>query len=316
MNPKVFVSHASEDKERFVLEFATKLRNCGIDAWLDKWEMLPGDSLVDKIFEEGIKNADAMIIVISKYSILKKWVIEELNAGFIKKLEKNTKLIPVIIDDCRVPEALKSTVWQHIKDLKNYTTELEIIKNSIFGTYSKPELGEIPNYVTSIISEIPDYTKEDTIILKETCEKAMKDGIGHFNVNVIKEIVKTKYDISDEIIKESIEILDNRYCYKSLKTHKEIIHITLTTYGFKLYAEHFLESYDKSIDEVAFFIVNSKNNISDSDIQKGTNINLYLTRHILDLLENKAYINLIRVQSGASIISTVNPELKRLMKKK
>ena len=51
MNPKVFICHASEDMERFVMHFATKLRNVGIDAWLDKWEMLLGDSLVDKIFE-------------------------------------------------------------------------------------------------------------------------------------------------------------------------------------------------------------------------------------------------------------------------
>lgn len=36
MHPKVFVSHASEDKERFVTEFATKLRAKGVDAWLDK----------------------------------------------------------------------------------------------------------------------------------------------------------------------------------------------------------------------------------------------------------------------------------------
>ena len=57
MNPKVFISHASEDKERFVMNFASKLRANGVDAWLDKWEMLPGDSLVDKIFEEGIKEA-------------------------------------------------------------------------------------------------------------------------------------------------------------------------------------------------------------------------------------------------------------------
>jgi hypothetical protein len=65
MNPKVFISHASEDKERFVLDFAKKLFDKGIYAWVDKWEMLPGDSLVDKIFEEGIKNAQAVIVVIS-----------------------------------------------------------------------------------------------------------------------------------------------------------------------------------------------------------------------------------------------------------
>ena len=63
MNPKVFISHAREDKERFVIDFASKLRANGVDAWLDKWEMLPGDSLVDKIFEEGIKEADSFIII-------------------------------------------------------------------------------------------------------------------------------------------------------------------------------------------------------------------------------------------------------------
>jgi hypothetical protein len=73
-NIKVFLSHASEDKERFVIHFAEKLRLNGIDAWLDKWEMLPGDSLIDKIFEEGIRNADAIIVILSKYSITKKWV--------------------------------------------------------------------------------------------------------------------------------------------------------------------------------------------------------------------------------------------------
>ena len=39
MSPKVFVSHAGEDKDRFVLGFATRLRAKGIDAWLDKCEM-------------------------------------------------------------------------------------------------------------------------------------------------------------------------------------------------------------------------------------------------------------------------------------
>jgi len=59
--PKVFISHASEDKDRFVIPFATRLRENGVDAWVDRWEMNPGDSLVDRIFEEGLKNAAAVI---------------------------------------------------------------------------------------------------------------------------------------------------------------------------------------------------------------------------------------------------------------
>jgi len=55
MNPKVFVSHASEDKQRFVLAFAERLRAKGIDVWLDRWEVYPGDSLVDKTFAKWVK---------------------------------------------------------------------------------------------------------------------------------------------------------------------------------------------------------------------------------------------------------------------
>ena len=89
MNPKVFLSHAKEDKNRFVIDFAEKLRNNGIDVWLDKWEMLRGDSLMDKIFEEGLKNAEAIIIVLSNHSVNKPWVKEELNAGMMKKISKH-----------------------------------------------------------------------------------------------------------------------------------------------------------------------------------------------------------------------------------
>jgi hypothetical protein len=60
--PKAFISHASEDKDRFVVRFAKRLREKGVDAWLDKWDILPGDSLIEKIFEEGIKDADASLL--------------------------------------------------------------------------------------------------------------------------------------------------------------------------------------------------------------------------------------------------------------
>lgn len=90
MIPKVFISHASEDKARFVTAFATKLRENGVDAWLDHWEMLPGDSLVDKIFEEGLKSANAVIMVLSKYSVSKPWVSEELNASMVSRISNRT----------------------------------------------------------------------------------------------------------------------------------------------------------------------------------------------------------------------------------
>jgi hypothetical protein len=48
VQPKVFISHAGEDRDRFVEGFTTKLREQGVDAWFSGWEILPGDSLVEK----------------------------------------------------------------------------------------------------------------------------------------------------------------------------------------------------------------------------------------------------------------------------
>src|SRR3954464_5104636 len=118
--PKAFISHASEDKDRFVLAFAKKLSEKGVDAWLDKWEIMPGDSLVDKIFEEGIRNACAFLVVLSAKSVAKPWVREELDSGMVQKINKLCRLIPVVIDECEVPQALKHLKWVRIKDTEVY----------------------------------------------------------------------------------------------------------------------------------------------------------------------------------------------------
>jgi hypothetical protein len=170
----VFISHASEDKDRFVLEFARRLREQGIDAWVDIWEMLPGDSLVDKVFNEGIKNARAMIVVLSEFSVEKPWVREELNLGFINRLSGRCKVIPVVIDNCIVPEALRSTIWQKISNLDDYEREFNRILDAIYGRTNKPPLGpplavarrqdlldDLINNRVQIDSESVSYTQED-----------------------------------------------------------------------------------------------------------------------------------------------------------
>jgi hypothetical protein len=171
--PRVFVSHASEDKERFVNRFAARLRENGVDAWLDKWEMLPGGSLVDKVFEEGLKDAQAVIVVLSRVSVGKPWVREELNAAFVKRINTGSKLIPVVIDDCEMPEALKSTLWQRIQNLESYDESFDRILAAIFGTSDKPPIGTPPAYTPHLAHTIGSLTKIDSLVLRLACEQAI-----------------------------------------------------------------------------------------------------------------------------------------------
>ncbi len=79
----VFVSHASEDKEDFVREFANCLRSKGLIVWYDEFELSIGDSLRRKI-DAGLGNSKYGIIVLSVNFFNKEWPQKELDGLFSK----------------------------------------------------------------------------------------------------------------------------------------------------------------------------------------------------------------------------------------
>jgi hypothetical protein len=318
MNPKVFISHASEDKERFVLRFAERLRAKGIDAWIDKWEMLPGDSLVDKIFEEGIKNAQAVIVVLSSYSLNKKWVREELNAAVVKKINEGSKLIPVIIDDCEIPESLKSTLWVRIGDLENYDGEFERIVMSIYEESAKPPLGEAPIYAKTILDIVPGLERVDSIVLKLSCEFAIEikhDFVG--DVQTLLQQAKLQ-DISEEQFYESLEILDARNYIDGRKVFDgtdRIHHFTLTRYGLEQYAKVYVKDYDKLVHSVGLQIIN-QNEKDSVRISARLQIPLLLVNHIISSFADIGCVKTVESHVGDFNIQVyeTSPELKRRLR--
>ncbi|SCF11728.1 toll/interleukin-1 receptor domain-containing protein [Micromonospora chokoriensis] len=145
--PLVFISHSSEDKARFVVPLAEKLRASGVNAWLDRWEMLPGDSLVNRIFEEGIGRARAIIAVISKNSSASKWVREELSAATIRRIGGTSRLIVVRLDQADMPPALQGIVWEDIDPEGEWEAGLERVLRAIFEVPARPPLGPPPAFV-------------------------------------------------------------------------------------------------------------------------------------------------------------------------
>ena len=317
MTPKVFVSHASEDKERFVLDFATKLLAKGIDTWLDRWEMLPGDSIVDKIFEEGIKNAQAIIVVLSNNSVHKHWVREELNAAFVKKVNQNSKLIPVVIDDCQVPEALQSTVWEKIKDLNNYETELERIVRAIYGHIEKPPIGESPVYAQTVIDIIPGLEDIDSLALKLACKQVIESKSLLVNAKAIWEEVKL-FDFHEDGYFESLEILHSRGYIKGHKVAdgtNRINRFLVTNFGFDQYARVYLDDYDSVFDAVAYQVVNNEKSNSLT-IAANLSQPIMIINHILNVLESNGLVRLRRTVNRENRIdvAAVLPELRRRLR--
>ena len=109
----VFVIYAHEDSER-VLAITSRLKDAGIDVWLDRERIVAGARWQDAIMD-ALRRADNVIIVNSR-------ALQSRGAGFFRRelgaaLERSQQLrtnrsfiFPVTIDDAPLLEELSQ--WQ------------------------------------------------------------------------------------------------------------------------------------------------------------------------------------------------------------
>lgn len=290
--PKVFVSHATEDKDRFVIEFAEKLRENGVNAWLDKWEMLPGDSLVDKIFHEGIKNSEVVVIVLSQFSVNKPWVREEINASFVQRIHGKVRIIPVVIDECEIPVALQSTLYVKILNLASYEYSLRRILLSIFETSEKPAIGTPPSFVKLDIDKIPGLNATDTLLFKFACELTLEDDNTWVRSNAFEEKIK-ELKLTDEDVLETVQILENRWLIKVTWCHGGgLSPFQVTTRGFEVYGKYYVENFDSLLTSTLVAILN--NNLTTKEqVTNFLNRQPMFAEYILDILKDRKLIRTV-----------------------
>jgi hypothetical protein len=149
MTMKAFISHSSIDKP-FVERLAADLRTReGIDAWLDKWEIMPGERIPQKL-EEGLSNADIFVLVLSPESVNSQWVSYEKDAWLMAQVDEekrakqesrppSRRLIPVLYKDCEKPFFLQSFLHVSIND-ENYEEGFQQLVRGMRGESGKPPL--------------------------------------------------------------------------------------------------------------------------------------------------------------------------------
>ena len=311
--PGVFLSHAGEDNDRFTRRFAERLQEAGCRVWFDEWEMLPGDSLVDKVFEEGLKEADAMVVVLSANSVDKPWVREELNAGFIKRIEGTCKLIPVVLDDVEVPGALRSTVWQRIRDLDSYKDELDRILRAIHDDRNRPDVGEQPGYAQ--VAALPGLYSTDTLVLRVSGDSVLEsDGSLVRSLEILPRLQAE--GVTTEAYLDSLQVLEeNAYIdvHRTFGTGVEAASsFSVTNRGLDLYARTFIDGYDSLVTRVAVELVNSERR-TDRQISSETGVQRVLVEHVFDVLASRGLLKVSKTTGPNSHVFSVSPQLGRML---
>ncbi len=112
--------------------------------WIDKWELNAGDSLIERI-ESALGDADAILVLLSKSSVESEWCKKELRSGLVRELEeKSVLVIPIVLDDCKIPLFLREKLWIDFRKDKDeqlglLLRSLERISNPSQGRTDTPE---------------------------------------------------------------------------------------------------------------------------------------------------------------------------------
>lgn len=175
MNWDVFISHASEDKENFVIPLANKLKEYGVNVWLDKFTLKPGDSLRRSI-DRGLRESKYGIVIISNNFLNKNWPEYELDSLINRQVEGQNVIIPI---------------WYNItkKQIQEYSFYLAdkialVANNMNLDEISKSVIGVIRPDIYSIIEninrtdemyEFGKIKKVDVAYLNKTINGIMKN---------------------------------------------------------------------------------------------------------------------------------------------
>mgnify|MGYP000030846127 CR=1 FL=1 len=181
--PKVFISysHDSQEHKKWVLDLATRLRNSGVDAIIDQWELRPGDDL-PHFMETHLADSDYVVMVCTDKYVAKansgtggvgyeKMII---TADLLSNIDSN-KIVPVIrqFGTHNVPTFLKTKLFVNFSNDDDYEFSFDELVRTFHDSplFNKPEIGNNP---FTPVSEIPPTKTGDPIM------EVMKYVVGDF----------------------------------------------------------------------------------------------------------------------------------------
>lgn len=169
---KIFISYSSKD-DKFAKKLASDLTKLGHKPWLDKWQIKVGECIPSKI-EQGISDADYIIVVLSNNSVKSGWLDREWKIMYWKEIEEGESLIlPVLIEQCKIPTLLKTRKYANFS--KNYALGLVELASSInpIIKFSKIEDIKTANF-SSDISNLISRTQNRNIPLSQSITEALE----------------------------------------------------------------------------------------------------------------------------------------------
>lgn len=212
--PIVFISysHDSQEHKKWILKFATRLRNNGIDAVLDQWELKAGDDLPHFMETNLVKANFILMICTERY-------VEKANGGsggvgyekmiitsnLISQISQN-KILPIIRQNSKsfLPTFLKTKLFINFSIDDDFEVNFDDLLRRIHNSpiYEKPEVGNNP---FKNINE-DDLLKNDALLdLIERVVSDYEDGEDYTAYEALIEDSNNSRIMTDFLIKRATD---------------------------------------------------------------------------------------------------------------
>lgn len=217
---KIFISHASEDKESFVRPFVEAISK-SFDVWYDENDLYVGDSLLQAI-QGGLVKSDYGVIVLSKSFFQKKWTKAELDGLFTLEMSTGKKILPIWLDLSFDEIASHSPILAG-RLAVNSSVGMDGVVNQIKAAILRERAEHIqkPEYQVTLsnMRSKNEFLTPDGSLMKHTNDfviTALTDGVSNYTEQfqsdgIIHDFAVSPGEITQRRNEESIIYLDTSF---------------------------------------------------------------------------------------------------------
>ena len=110
---QVFVSYVRQDAS-VADRVVAALEEIGLRPWIDRKEIQPGDSFIDKM-NQGLGKAAYVIVLLSAASLASRWVSREWMSALASA---ETVVVPLLLENCELPPLLRDIMYIDLRSDK------------------------------------------------------------------------------------------------------------------------------------------------------------------------------------------------------
>ncbi|MGK0190346.1 MAG: hypothetical protein ACI9R3_006171 [Verrucomicrobiales bacterium] len=315
MAATLLIAHSKEDRSRFIEPFSVALRRIDVEPISDEWSLASRDSLIDRIFREGLKEATTVLVVLSRFNATHEWVQFELEESVIDRIQNIAHFAIILLDGRRVPENLpqETSVFSvqqpgDLIELSSLLQELAPLLAQRSASQNAARVADSDGGTEEF--HIPGLEPLGTTLLALACRSAIESNsllVKVEDVNTLAEPLR----LDEETFRLSLESLVGQSHVKARRANGgQISVMEIERESFGHYMNHVLEDFDDIVSDLAEEIVGGVRD-NETLVERSRLPSLVVT-YILDELDAKGHITVIRQMKGNRRIKRISPEFQQM----